>query len=160
MQLINDWSSLTHVRIFSLGDYARVIPSSRLKEIQSKCSTKRETANKCASYYVHCHPQSAWTHLASRLYTRGEFAAVEELKPFLPLRGKCKVRELHIIHRNFRRGIMVWDVMHVQTRGIGTCSCNHVLFMYVVNVICNFISHNYCDHYFMYVWLLLLSTKN
>ena len=82
---INDWKSL-----HSHNTTKTVVPRSRLIEIQQRCSTKREIANECASYYVHCHPQSSWTHLASRLYRGGEFAAVEKLKPFLPLRGKCQ----------------------------------------------------------------------
>ena len=86
MELINDWDSLN-----SHYSYDKtVVPRSRLTEIQERCSTKREIANECASYYVHYHPQPSWTHLASRLYRRGEFAAMEKLKPFLPLRGKCQ----------------------------------------------------------------------
>ena len=88
MQLINYWSSLTSMPV--IGEY--VISSSRLAVIQSKCSTKREIANEYASYYVHYHPQPSWTHLIRHLYSEGEFAAVEESKPFLPLRGKCNVR--------------------------------------------------------------------
>jgi hypothetical protein len=85
MELMNNWDSLD-------SDYytKTVVPGSRLTEIQQRSSTKREIANECASYYVHCHPQPSWTHLASRLYSKGEFAAVEKLKPFLPLRGKCQ----------------------------------------------------------------------
>ena len=86
MELVNKWDSL----ISGYDITKRVVPGSRLTEIQQRCSTKREIANECASYYVHCHPQPSWTHLASRLYERGEFAAVEKLKPFLPLRGKCQ----------------------------------------------------------------------
>ena len=82
MELVNEWNSL-------YSHYVKtVVPGSRLAEIQQRCSTKREIANERASYYVHCHPQSSWTHLASQLYIAGEFAAVEKLKPFLPLRGK------------------------------------------------------------------------
>ena len=66
----------------------KIVPHSRLTEIRERCSTKREIASECASYYVHCHPQPSWTHLASQLYSEGEFAAVEKLKPLLPLRGK------------------------------------------------------------------------
>ena len=76
MELVNDWTSL------------HIVPPGQLREIQQRCSTKREIANECASYYVHCHPHSSWTYLASRLYEQREFAAVETLKPFLPLRGK------------------------------------------------------------------------
>ena len=85
MELVNKWDSLDSYVIIK-----KVLPRSRLTEIQQRCSTKREIANECASYYVHCHPQPSWTHLASRLYREGEFAAVEKLKPFLPLRGKCQ----------------------------------------------------------------------
>ena len=88
MELVNTWGSLEcFINIMNCNG---VIPDGQLTEIQQRCSTKREIANECASYYVHCHPQPSWTHLATQLYRRGEFAAVEKLKPFLPLRGKCQ----------------------------------------------------------------------
>ena len=122
MQLINNWRSLISITIF--GGY--VISSWRLAVIQSKCCTKRETASECASYYVHCHPQPSWTHLATQLYIRGEFAAVEELKPFLPLRGKCNVR---VLHRSvFSKGNYSMG-RHDQTRRIGTFSSKCVQYM-------------------------------
>ena len=83
MELVKDWNSLS-VRYV-------IIPRHRLDAIRSSCSTNREIASECASYYVHCHPQSSWTHLASRLYEAGELTAVEKCKPFLPLRGKYQV---------------------------------------------------------------------
>ena len=85
MELINDWKSLN-----SSYYTKNIVPVSRFREIQQKYSTKKEIANECASYYVHCHPQPSWTHLAIQLYSEGEFAAIEKLKPFLPLRGKCQ----------------------------------------------------------------------
>ena len=84
MELVNNWDSLDAGRIIT----NTVVPPSRLTEIQQRCSTKREIANECASFYVHCHPQPSWTHLASWLYRAGEIAAVDKLKSFLPLRGK------------------------------------------------------------------------
>ena len=87
MELVNKWDSFSP-RFNVITE--TVVPRSRLTEIQQRCSTKREIANECASYYVHCHPQPSWTHLATQLYREGEFAAVEKLKPFLPLRGKCQ----------------------------------------------------------------------
>ena len=85
MELVNKWDSLDS------SYYIRtIVHGSRLTEIQQRCSTKREIANECSSYYVHYYPQPSWTHLASHLYSEGEFAAVEKLKPFLPLRGKCQ----------------------------------------------------------------------
>ena len=83
MELMNKWDSLDSIYITKT-----VLPHSVFTEIQQRCSTKREIANECASYYVRCHPQPSWTHLASQLYSKGEFAAVEKLKAFLPLRGK------------------------------------------------------------------------
>ena len=83
MKLINDWKSL-----YSHSITKTVVPTKQLIiEIQQRCSTKREIANECGSYYLHCHPQPSWTHLASHLYNKGELAAVKKLKPFLPLRG-------------------------------------------------------------------------
>ena len=89
MELVNDWKSLEYKK-YVIGMDKGVVPASQLIEIQQRCSTKREIANECASYYVHCHPQPSWTHLTRSLYCKGEFAAVEKLKPFLPLRGKCQ----------------------------------------------------------------------
>ena len=80
MELVKDWDSLSL--------YSVLVPINRLTEIQQRCSTKREIVNECAAYYVQCRPQPSWTHLASYLYSVEEFAAVEKLKPFLPLRGK------------------------------------------------------------------------
>ena len=85
MELVNDWRSLSY------GLIPVIIPSDRLRAIQEKFSTKSEISTECAFHYVHCHPESSWTHLARRLYFMGEFAAVEKLKPFLPLRGKYQV---------------------------------------------------------------------
>ena len=93
MELMNKWDSL-------ISDYyiRTIVPHSRLTEIQQRCSTKREIANECASYYVHCHPQPSWTHLATQLYREGEFAAVEKLKSFLPLRGKAPPNQFVVSH--------------------------------------------------------------
>ena len=89
MELVDDWNSLLYNYNFVEYDRSNkgVIHNDRLREIQQRCSTEREIANECASYYVHYHPQASWTHLASCLYRKGEFVAVEKLKPFLPLRG-------------------------------------------------------------------------
>ena len=96
--LISD-STLTTVNVTSVMELVKkldslsrgFIPSPRLDAIISSCSTNREIASECASYYVHCHPQPSWTLLASGLYKSGEFTAVEKCKPFLPLRGKYHV---------------------------------------------------------------------
>ena len=87
MELVNDWYSLQHGTLTG----PVIIPQYRFSAIKEKCSTKRELANECASYYVQCHPQPSWTYLASCLYNQGEYSAVEKLKPYLPLRGKHMV---------------------------------------------------------------------
>ena len=69
----------------------RLIPHSRFNAIQSKYSTKEEISNQCASYYVNCSVQPSWMELAGSLYRHGEFSAVKQLKPFLPVRGKYQV---------------------------------------------------------------------
>ena len=86
MELMNNWSLLS-----TATTETQVIPPSRLEHIQSKCFTKRKVASECASYYVHCHPRPSWTHLANHLYYQREFAVVEKLRPFLPLRGMCEI---------------------------------------------------------------------
>ena len=85
IQLVNDWDSL------STGVINIIIPYSRLRAIRKKYSTKSEISTECAFHYVNCHPESSWTRLAIRLYYKEEFAAMEKLKPFLPLRGKYQV---------------------------------------------------------------------
>ena len=82
MTLMND--------LDSLWQRTDLIPPHWLEAIQQKCSTK-EVAAECASHYVHVHPAASWTHLSSHLYRAEEFAAVEKLKPFLPLRGEHQV---------------------------------------------------------------------
>ena len=85
MELVNKWDSLD-----SIYYNKKVVPHSQLTEIQRRCSTEKEIANECASYYIHCYLWPSWTHLTRHLYRKGEFAAVEKLRPFLPLRGKCQ----------------------------------------------------------------------
>ena len=86
IELLNDLDSLSSI-LLSLT----LIPHSRLNIIKRKYSTKEKISNECASYYVHCNVQSSWTKLARCLYKRGEFSAVKQLKPFLPVRGKYQV---------------------------------------------------------------------
>ena len=90
MELMKDWDSLSEEFIVAIPSDA-IIPDHRLDAIRSSCSTNREIASECASYYVHCYRQPSWTHLASCLYWEEEFTAVEKCKPFLPLRGKYQV---------------------------------------------------------------------
>ena len=119
MELMNNWNIFTFTTIED-----NVISRHRLQEIQSKCFTKREIASECAFYYVHCHPQPSWTHLASHLYIWGEFAAVEKLKPFLPLRGKCNCWGVTYVKHFLRWGnysYCMWQHTQIQILLSNTC---------------------------------------
>ena len=91
MELVNVWRSIYRFRHGALVIDYTIIPDYQMRDIKQKFITKKEMTNAYACYYVSCHPESSWTHLARRLYSEGEFAAVEKLKPFLPLRGKYQV---------------------------------------------------------------------
>ena len=68
--------------------WGRLIGSTRLDDISSKCSTERELVNTCADIYVNCNPDSSWEEIACRLYRDGETAAVEEAQSYLNPRGR------------------------------------------------------------------------
>ena len=87
IELLNDLDSLSSTILLSLF----LIPRSRLNIIKRKYSTKEKISNECASYYVHCSVHPSWMELAFCLYKCGEFSAVKQLKPFLPVRGKYQV---------------------------------------------------------------------
>ena len=87
IELLNDLDSLSSANKLSLS----LIPHSRLNVIKKKCLTKEKISSECASYYVHCSLHPSWMELARYLYERGEFPAVKQLKPFLPVRGKYQV---------------------------------------------------------------------
>ena len=95
LAMLDKWDSLTTM-LYDGRD--TIIPSSFMKAIQSKCSTKGELVTDCASYYVNCHPQSSWSFMASHLYREGEFVAVVKLKPFLPVKGMHQV--VSLLHYN------------------------------------------------------------
>ena len=110
MELVNEWNSLDPGVMY--GDSDIIVPRIQLREIQQRCSTTKETAKECASYYICYHPQPSWTHLAECLYKQGEFAAVEKLKPFLPLRGKY----MYIVYTNVM--MMAISLLCVHAQGV------------------------------------------
>ena len=59
------------------------IPRALLEEIQRRYSTDTEENHACADYYVNCHPQAEWEHLAVKLYLNREFALAKEAKSFM-----------------------------------------------------------------------------
>ena len=68
--------------------WGRLIGSTRLKDISSKCSTERELISTCADIYVNYKPDSSWEWLARALYSGAETAAVEEVRSYLNPRGR------------------------------------------------------------------------
>ena len=62
-----------------------VIDYGIIKEIQRK-HTERETTY--IDIYVQCYPWSSWEELAEVLYKYHHVAAVEEVRSYLPPRGK------------------------------------------------------------------------
>ena len=111
MELVNEWDSLDPSVLYGDSDII-IVPHNQLIEILQRCSTTKETAKECASYYIHYHPQPSWTHLAECLYTQGEFAAVEKLKPFLPLRGKY----MYVVYTNVM--MMAISLLCVHAQGV------------------------------------------
>jgi hypothetical protein len=68
--------------------WGRLIGSTVLEDISSKCSTERELVNTCADIYINCDPDSSWEGIASRLHREGETATVEEVRSYLNPRGR------------------------------------------------------------------------
>ena len=68
--------------------WGKLIDSTILEDISSKCSTERELVNTCTDIYVKCKPDSSWEQVASGLYREGETAAVEEVRSYLSPRGR------------------------------------------------------------------------
>ena len=68
--------------------WGRLIGSTVLEDISSKCSTERELVNTCVDIYVNYKPDSSWEEVARGLYYEGETAAVEEVRSYLSPRGR------------------------------------------------------------------------
>ena len=70
--------------------WGRLIGSTILEEISSKCPTERELVNTCVDIYVNCKLLFGcnWEGVANQLYREGETAAVEEVRSYLSPRGR------------------------------------------------------------------------
>jgi hypothetical protein len=68
--------------------WGRLIGSTVLEDISSKCSTERELVNTCADIYVNCKADSSWEEVALALHREVETAAVEEVRSYLNPRGR------------------------------------------------------------------------
>ena len=71
----------------------------RMRIWESACATGMEKdkmnelcmfgkEDECANVYVYCNPFSSWELLAKSLYRRHQLAAVEEIRSYLPPRGR------------------------------------------------------------------------
>ena len=68
--------------------WGRLIGSTGLEDISSKCSTERELVSTRVDIYINCNPNSSWEEVARGLYREGETAAVEEVRSYLSPRGR------------------------------------------------------------------------
>jgi serine/threonine-protein kinase RIO1 len=68
--------------------WRRLISSTVLEDISSKCSTEKELVDTRADIYINCDPDSSWEGVARALHREGETAAVEEVRSYLNPRGR------------------------------------------------------------------------
>ena len=70
-------------------------------EAYKKYSTVLEMEAAAVDIYVNCDPDASWDHLARSLYHHHQMAAVEEVRSYLPPRGKpgCGVH-LSVVYIN------------------------------------------------------------
>jgi hypothetical protein len=68
--------------------WRRLIHSTMLEGVSSKCSTERKVINTCADVYVNCKLDSSWEGVALALHREEETAAVEEVRSYLNPRGR------------------------------------------------------------------------
>ena len=61
----------------------RLVPLPLAKEIKRRYSTDTEKNHAVADYYVNCHPQAEWEHIAVKLYYEKLFALARKSKSFM-----------------------------------------------------------------------------
>ena len=68
-----------------------IISFNMFDEIQSsgKYPTASEVEAAAVDIYVNCDPWATWEEFAKSLYRHHQVAAVEEVRSYLPLRGRC-----------------------------------------------------------------------
>ena len=86
-------------------------PTLQTVETFSSRSSEKEKTHVCSDVYISCHPESSWEHLTSLLYEIDELTAVDQARPFLPLRGKLYSRYMsRIAIRQYLTGINPWYI--------------------------------------------------
>ena len=63
------------------------LPDSVLDHIGQRSSSLKECNRLAAFHYINYSPDATWEHLSCILYSRGEVAAVDKIKQFLPSQG-------------------------------------------------------------------------
>ena len=66
-----------------------IISFNMFDEIQSSGKVASEVAAAAVDIYVNCDPWATWEEFAKSLYRHHQVAAVEEVRSYLPLRGRC-----------------------------------------------------------------------
>lgn len=65
------------------------VNSFRVEDVMLKWSLDSEKESVFVDIYVNCNPLSSWVDLAKALYQCGQLAALEEVRKYLPPKGKC-----------------------------------------------------------------------
>ena len=63
------------------------ISDSTLDDIGENATSLKDCNRRAAAHYINYSPKASWNHISGVLYSYGEFAAVEKMKPFLPPKG-------------------------------------------------------------------------
>ena len=74
--------------VWSQEGLFQLVPDKQLDEIYWKYSTEEQRLLACADFYVNSNPDSSWTHLCERLYSKGEVTAARKAKTFIPQTGE------------------------------------------------------------------------
>ena len=82
-----------------------------------KYSTALEVEAAAVDIYINCCPESSWVHLAKTLYRLHQVDAVEEVRSYLPPRGKAHF-EIHTVFLHVVSALLLgilgfWDVVSV-----------------------------------------------
>ena len=62
------------------------------EKMKEMCTAGKK--DECADFYVNYSPHASWEHLAQSLYRHHQVTAVEEVRSYLPPRGKTRFRML------------------------------------------------------------------
>ena len=71
-----------------LSVFRTTVNSFRVEDVMLNCSIDSEKECVFVDIYVNCNPLSSWVDLSNALYQCEQMAAVEEVRMYLPPKGK------------------------------------------------------------------------